>query len=391
MENAQIQILQDCIAEPDAKVALCHSGCHQRGGVERVILQGAKYLKETCDVSVVARDLPAMKDVPEGVKMFRLPYPELPFGLGLRGTRRHCTRLVRQNRFDVVAGFGVQAPENSVVWIQSVHAAWWDQSRQNRRGILRLKQAANPLHHIVLSMEGELLRERAYKRLIALTPSVLGDLQRFYGVPSEDVDILPNGYKSDEFHVGLRELYRLEKRREIGVPLDAWVVLFVANEWERKGLLPLMEAIAALDDANIHLVAVGRLPQSMVQRKAADLGLLGRVHMVSSTSSVNRWFGMADVFALPTVYEAWGMVVIEAMASGLPVLTSSLAGASEAVEIGKNGFLLKEPRSVEEIVDGMEKLRKGVLWDSNFISKSVHKYEWNVIFKKYKSILMRSM
>jgi len=278
-----------------------------------------------------------------------------------------------------------------VVWIQSVHAAWWDQSRQNRRGILRLKQAANPLHHIVLSMEGELLRERAYKRLIALTPSVLGDLQRFYGVPSEDVDILPNGYKSDEFHVGLRELYRLEKRREIGVPLDAWVVLFVANEWERKGLLPLMEAIAALDDANIHLVAVGRLPQSMVQRKAADLGLLGRVHMVSSTSSVNRWFGMADVFALPTVYEAWGMVVIEAMASGLPVLTSSLAGASEAVEIGKNGFLLKEPRSIEEIVDGMEKLRKGVLWDSNFISKSVHKYEWNVILKKYKSILMRSM
>ena len=42
-------------------------------------------------------------------------------------------------------------------------------------------------------------------------------------------------------------------------------------------------------------------------------------------------------------------------------------------------------------MDGMEKLRKGVLWDSNFISKSVHKYEWNVIFKKYKSILMRSM
>jgi len=85
------------------------------------------------------------------------------------------------------------------------------------------------------------------------------------------------------------------------------------------------------------------------------------------------------------------MVVIEAMASGLPVLTSSLAGASEALEIGKNGFLLKEPRSVEEIVDGLERLRKGVLWDSNLISKSVHKYEWNVIFKKYKSILMRSM
>jgi UDP-glucose:(heptosyl)LPS alpha-1,3-glucosyltransferase len=240
-------------------------------------------------------------------------------------------------------------------------------------------------------MEGELLRERTYKRLIALTPSVLEDLKQFYGVPNEDVDILPNGYTSDEFHVGLRALYRVEMRMEIGVPLDAWVVLFVGNEWERKGLLPLMEAIAALGDVKIHLVAVGRLPQAMVQRNAADLGLLGRVHTVSSTSSVNRWFGMADVFALPTVYEAWGMVVIEAMASGLPVLTSSLAGASEAVDIGKNGFLLKEPRSVEEIVDGIERLRQGVLWDSDLISQSVVKYEWSLIFKKYKSILMRQL
>ena len=391
MENAQIEIPQRGLTGANARVALCHSGCHQRGGVERVILQGATYLKGYCDLSVIARDVPARKDIPEGVKMFRLPYPELPFGLGLRGTRRQCARMVRQKRFDVVGGFGVQAPENSVVWIQSVHAAWWEQCRQNRTGFSRARQLANPLHHIVLSMEGELLRERTYKRLIALTPGVLEDLKQFYGVPNEDVDILPNGYTSDEFHVGLRALYRVEMRREIGVPLDAWVVLFVGNEWERKGLLPLMEAIAALGDVKIHLVAVGRLPQAMVQRKAADLGLLGRVHTVSSTSSVNRWFGMADVFALPTVYEAWGMVVIEAMASGLPVLTSSLAGASEAVDIGKNGFLLKEPRSVEEIVDGIERLRHGVLWDSDLISQSVVKYEWSLIFKKYKSILMRQL
>ncbi len=390
MENAQIERLTGCLAEPDMRVALCHSGCHQRGGVERVIFQGARYLKESCEVSVLARDLPALTEIPEGVKMFRLPYPELPFGLGLHGTRRNCARLVRQKQFDVVAGFGVQAPEHSVVWIQSVHAAWWDQSRQNRRGISRLRQVANPFHHIVLSMEDELLRERRYKRLIALTPTVLGDLQRFYGVPAADVDILPNGYNSNEFNVGLRELYRVEQRRQIGVPLDAWVVLFVANEWERKGLLPLMEAVAALGEPNIHLVAVGRLPEPMVHRKAADLGLFGRVHTVGSTSSVNRWFGMADVFALPTVYEAWGMVVIEAMASGLPVLTSSLAGASEAVEVGKSGFLVQDPRSVEEIVDGLERLREGLAWDFNLISKSVYKYEWNVIFDKYKTILMRS-
>ena len=70
MENAQIERLTGCLAEPDMRVALCHSGCHQRGGVERVIFQGARYLKESCEVSVLARDLPALTEIPEGLREF---------------------------------------------------------------------------------------------------------------------------------------------------------------------------------------------------------------------------------------------------------------------------------------------------------------------------------
>jgi UDP-glucose:(heptosyl)LPS alpha-1,3-glucosyltransferase len=390
MENALISNKPKRTRETELRVALCHSGCHRKGGVERVVWESARILKKSVAVTVLAREFAAGGQGPAGVNSVRLRSPTLPLGLSLRGIRKECDRLVAENRFDVVGGFGVQAPENSVVWIQSVHAAWWAHSRRCRSGLSRWMQALNPFHRIVLSMERELLQERRYRKLIALSSGVVEDLRFFYGVPSRDIEVLPNGFNPNEFNLGLRGLYRDKKRRELGIAEDAWVILFVGNEWERKGLFPLLRAVAAYGQKNVHVVAAGRLPAPLVERVAAGLNLRGRVHVVGSTAEVNRWFGMADVFALPTVYEAWGMVVIEALAAGLPVLTSRLAGASEAISDGKNGVLLENPVAVEEIVEGLKQIRNGLGWTSAEVSRKADLYNWNYIIERYESILRRA-
>lgn len=370
------------------RVALCYSGCHMRGGVERVVFEAARYLKDRCSVSVLARTLSGDVglQLPSEVAAFRLGGRELPFGFGLRQTRQLSRRLVSRGRFDVVAGFGVQAPEGSVVWMQSVHAVWWEQCRRTRRGLGRWLQTANPFHKIVLSMEAELLSQRRYKRLIALTPDVKQDLVSIYGVNPSHVDVLPNGFDPEEFHIGLKEKHRVEGRRLLGIPESAKVVLFVANEWDRKGLIPLMEAMAKIG-GDAHLVAVGRLPKAMVVRKADSLGISKRVHVVGPTARVKRWFGVADCFALPTLYEAWGMVLIEALASGIPVLTSRCAGAAVAIAEGRNGFLLDDPSSAHEVFLGLERLFCGVEWTPDEVSESVTAYQWRRIFNRYEAIL----
>lgn len=373
---------------PPLRVALCYSGCHMRGGVERVVFEAARHLKDRCSVSVLARALSGDPGVqlPREVAAFKLGGRELPLGFGLRQTRQLSRRLVSRGSFDVVAGFGVQAPEDSVVWMQSVHAVWWEQCRRTRRGFGRWLQSANPFHKIVLSMESELLSQRRYRRLIALTPDVKQDLVSIYGVNARHIDVLPNGFHPDEFHVGLREEHRLEGRRLLGISEAATVVLFVANEWERKGLIPLMDAMARVD-GDAHLVVVGRLPRAMIFSKADRLGLAKRVHVVGATARVNRWFGMADCFVLPTSYEAWGMVLIEALASGLPVLTSRCAGAAAAIAEGRNGFLLDDPSSVCELSRGLERLFCGVEWTPEEVSESVTAYQWRRIFDRYEGIL----
>jgi UDP-glucose:(heptosyl)LPS alpha-1,3-glucosyltransferase len=378
-------------SEAHPRLALCYSGCHRRGGVERVVFEAARHLHKNWRTSVVAHEMPALGELPSDVQMLQLPGRVLPLGLGMARTRAETQDVIENCRFDVVAGFGVQSPRDSVVWIQSVHAAWWELSRQRRKGWMRWQQRLNPFHRIVLKMEEQLLRHRRYRRLIALSPAVRDDLQRFYDVPASDVDILPNGFHPEEFHSGVRVRHRQEQRSRFGIPPAAWVVLFVANEWERKGLLPLLQAVALLKDPTVHLVAAGKLPAALIRRRAAKLGIRERVHLVGQTSHVNECFGMADAFALPTIYEAWGMVVIEALACGLPVLTSRTAGASVAIDPGVNGYLLSSPEEPEAVVEGLRKLRRGLHATPTAIERTVESYAWGRLLSQYAAILRRNV
>ncbi|MEI6714658.1 MAG: glycosyltransferase family 4 protein [Verrucomicrobiota bacterium] len=381
----------ECL-EKRLRVALVYSACHARGGVERVMLEAANYLSRVGHQScVLAREFADESFFDSRVTRTQVNSGPSFLGLGLSRFKREAQKLVQSNAFDVVAGFGVQSPDDSVLWVQSVHATWWEQCQSRRRGIGRLRQQWNPFHKVVLRLERRMFEERKYRRIIALTPAVKNDLQRFYNVPHNDVEILPNGFRGAEFNQTLRERFRVGLRTRLQIPANAWVVLFVANEWERKGLLPLMEAIARGCEKDVYLVVAGRLPKRLLGIHADRLGIGKRVRFVGGAEPVNQWFGMADAFVLPTLYEAWGMVVIEALACGVPVLTSVDAGAAVAVSPGRNGWLLRSPQDPDEVMAGLQKLRNGVSCEAPAIAASVSQYEWSVLFERYEQILRASL
>jgi UDP-glucose:(heptosyl)LPS alpha-1,3-glucosyltransferase len=370
------------------RVALVYTACHRRGGVERVVVESANHLAGSgCSTTVLASRFGDAGDLDARVTRDFVSGGRLPLGFGLSRFQHAVSERLGESNFDVIGGFGVQSPPGSVVWVQSVHAAWWEQCRKRRRGWTRWVQQANPFHRIVLRLEHQMFRERRYRRLVALTPAVQRDLENFYGVPAADVEVLPNGYREAEFHVGLKDRFREEVRRRLSIPPDAWVLLFVANEWERKGLLPLLEALRRWRKPDVHLVAAGRLPKHRLTCIASKFGLGDRFHCVGSREPVNTWFGMADAFVLPTHYEAWGMVIIEALASGLPVLTSATAGAAVAIQSRINGIVLEDPSSTSEILSGLVRLRRCILSDAQTISDSAKPYEWSRLLSRYEQIL----
>lgn len=373
------------------RIALSFPGCHRRGGVERVILECANYLADHGhEVHLFACEWDD-DHLHAAVHRHGVVISESWPLARARQFPTRCRQAMTASKlaFDVHGGFGVMSPPGAVTWVQSVHAEWLAISRQQRRGLSRIRQKLNPFHRLILQRERAVFGGQAYGRLIALTERVKRELIEHYGVPDADVDVLPNGFSAEEFNIERRSRERDAVRRQLSIPPDAKVVIFVANETERKGFGPLLRAIGRLNDPRVHLLAVGRLNLEPYRSEIAQLGLSARTHHVGPTSEVGRFYAAADVFALPTVYEAWGLVIVEAMASGLPVLTSRLAGASAAVREGETGQLLDDPRSVEEVAVKLERLIAGDHAQSGAISESVQEYRWTEVLRSYEQTLVK--
>jgi UDP-glucose:(heptosyl)LPS alpha-1,3-glucosyltransferase len=288
---------------------------------------------------------------------------------------------------DVLAGFGIESPPDSVVWMQSVHRAWLEISAQQRNIRGRLKQKLNPAHVVILALEKRRFIGRNYSKVVALSPQVKADIMRFYSVPDQDIVVIPNGFSPSEFSLDIRLKFRARVRAQFGFQEVDKVIIFVSNELERKGFHPLLCAIGKLRDPRIHLLAVGRLNPAVYAAEIERLGMSQRVHWTGATGAVAEFYSAADLFVLPTQYEAWGLVIIEAMACGLPVVTSRHAGASIAVRENQNGSLLDHPHVPDEIVHAMRPFLFGTPSDATAIAESVSGFAWDKVLQKYELVL----
>ena len=156
------------------------------------------------------------------------------------------------------------------------------------------------------------------------------DIRRRFAVAEDKLHVIHNGVDLEHFHPGLREQHRSGVRAALGIGEDVPLILFVGSGFERKGLFPLLAALAELPAAELLVVGKDRR-LGQARRRAAALGILGRVHFLGGQADVRPYYGAADVFALPTLYDPFPNAVLEALACGLPVLTAPGSGAAELV------------------------------------------------------------
>ena len=166
------------------------------------------------------------------------------------------------------------------------------------------------------------------------------DVQRIYAVPDEKLVTIYNGIDLEAFCPQNAE-NRSQIRVSLGVPEDALTYVFVGSGFKRKGL---ETAIRALPDM-AHLIVVGKDKEAArFQKIATETGAnnaqSARIHFVGPQKDVRPYYAAADAFVFPTIYEPFGSVVLEAMACGLPVITTDRCGAGEILTEGIDGFVL---------------------------------------------------
>jgi UDP-glucose:(heptosyl)LPS alpha-1,3-glucosyltransferase len=261
-------------------------------------------------------------------------------------------RLLRRRRFDLVLGIGALTPFADVATVHFVQARELDLQNKGlfpperpSGGIASIDYA---LYSHTMGWLGRNFYRRSQTRIVAISAAVKRDLVLFEGAPASAIVVLPNGIDVERFHPANRLLFREETRARLGVSPEESVVLFVGNSWGRKGLRTVIEAIHDEDLANVRLVVVGEGSQAAFLEGLPPQVVARVIFAGRNQLEVERFYAAADVFILPTLYEPFGLVILEALASGVPTIVSASAGASEWLNDGVDALFLQDPSDAAE-------------------------------------------
>ena len=214
-------------------------------------------------------------------------------------------------------------------------------------------RARGAYHRVVLALERRIFtRTRA---IVAIAQQGKAEIERRYSVAPERVTVVYNGVDLDRFHPRNRAVHRDAVRASVGLPVDAPLALFVGSGFERKGLATAIEALATLDDRSVRLLVIGKGDAGGGRALAARCGLADRITWQLPQQAIERWYAAADVLVLPAWYEPFGNVHLEALASGVPIVTTTRAGGAEVVDDGITGAI-REPGDPKAIGDALREM-----------------------------------
>ena len=183
------------------------------------------------------------------------------------------------------------------------------------------------------------------RRIITISETSRLQLLGHYPIREEQVVTIYNGVDLGRFNPSVRERFRGQIRRRWGIEQGEMVVLFVGNDFRRKGLMSLIEALDILPDkgTRIKVMVVGRDSPGPFVRACKRLGIAERITFLGGMERVEEAYAGSDLFVLPSYYDPFGFSCLEALACGLPVITTRYAGASEIIEQGRNGMVIPSP------------------------------------------------
>ncbi len=172
---------------------------------------------------------------------------------------------------------------------------------------------------------------------------------------------------------------RSSSRATLRIDDEEFVILLIGNDWKKKGLPCLLAAAARLADCRLQILVVGQDTLPPYQDMIHSLGLDGRVTFLPLRSDVEFYYAAADVYAGPSLEDAFALPPAEAMACGLPTITTRMAGASEIITRGEDGLILEDPTDAQTLSEWLQRLSKDPDWRNRMgeaASRTAAKYTW---------------
>jgi UDP-glucose:(heptosyl)LPS alpha-1,3-glucosyltransferase len=232
-----------------------------------------------------------------------------------------------------------------------VHRAWLDRRQKFELPLKQFVRSLGSKHRDLLRLEQSLFSDGNARRVIAASEMIRDEIVNLYGYPADRIDIVRNGIPLAKFRFdpGLRE----KSREELNLKPDQTALLFAGSGWERKGLLFAIEAAALCSDREIRLLVAGRGNTSVYKTKRLRFWREEPVQFLGEVGDMLRVYAAADIFILPTIYDPFSNACLEALACGLPVITTRSNGFSEIIENGVHGSIVDHPSNLPALRDAI--------------------------------------
>ena len=329
-----------------------------RGGESYFAWLAGELSKMGHDVHIYA--IEAEKAPGMAYEIHRIPVLRFPRSLRMVSFLINSARFVRTDDFDIIHGVGWTLTMNVFNPHGGVEQAYLRQEFRSISGrwyllVKHVKRYLSPHHYVTLWIQKRQYLSGRVKKIIAISQMIKKDILRHYPNPTLDgkVVVVFNAVDLDRFHPRNRQIYRGPKRAALGVSEETFLLFFVGNNYRLKGVEPLLSALGLLRERfprqPIRLLVAGRGQVRRYQRKAKQRGVSDLVLFLGPVKEIEQYYAACDLYVHPTFYDSCSLTVLEALASGVPVVTTRYNGAADAILSDEGGRILEDPANAEEL------------------------------------------
>src|SRR6266852_6400764 len=344
----------------DLRLAVVSPFVDRRHGTERALAELLERLapKEHCEIYLYAQRVEGLAIAQPGIphardsgaiiwhKVPSVPGPHLLQFLAwlfLNSMCRAWDRWVHGLRFDLVVSPGINCLDADVVIVHALFHRLRELAREEDLDLARpgfLRRLNRRAYYAFLAR----LERRIYAdpkvSLAAVSQRTAAHLRDYFR--RQDVRVIPNGVDTAQFSPSARLALRAEARLRRAIQETDFVLLLIGNDWRVKGLETVLRAMSSLRDLPILMIAAGDDSPPTFRETAKSLGFSERCRFEPSREDVLDFYAAADLYVSPSREDSFGLPVAEAMACGLPVITSTHAGVAALVRDAVEGFILPQ-------------------------------------------------
>ena len=354
--------------ERDAmKIAVIHPKFSSYGGLERMIADIVQaYVARGHEVTIICRSWHG--EVEKSVNIVELKARYVDAVTREWSFARAVQKYLEQHHFDWVVSdqkiLGVQ------IYIAGggAHIAYYYSRLQRSSFLEKMAITLRPYNLYTLWMERRFFASSTLSKVICVSNAVKADISRHYRVADGKLKVVYNGIDCGKYNEGREDDC---SKYENLLPTVQYRLIFVGSGYERKGLLPLLKAVSALPAVGLIVVGKDR-NVAKYQRLVKQWGIEQRCKFLGPRTDVPSLYRYCNAFAMPSFYEPFGLVYIEALAAGLPVIISKQAGAAEIITDGEQGYIVN-PYDIRDVKSKINMLM-GTKFDSAKLREFAKQY-----------------